>query len=477
MRKNIKRVITVCLIIFLSAYLWTAYHHTHKELPKGIPYEGEVHHLPAESISFLYDLTYKKGDRQRKDQHIFRSIFQAIDEAEDYIVLDLFLYNDYYDHDLSFPSLSSTLTEKLVAKKKENPQIKIILITDEINTSYGSHENWQFEKLKKNGIEVVLTDVSSLRDSNPLYSSLWRIIFQRFGQEGKGWLPNAMADTAPDMTARSYLKLLNVKANHRKTVTTEKTSFVISANPHDASANHSNAGFRIDGAISEDILKTEQAAVDLSGGPKLPEYQGQKNEKGDHAVQLVTEGKVLDRTLSVINSTEKGDELRLAMFYLAERKVIDALLDADKRGVQIKIILDPNENAFGAKKTGLPNKPVANEFKEKTKGHTQIRWYNTGQEQYHPKLMYAKKKDKVLIVDGSTNFTARNLDNLNLETDVYIEAPKDSPVVQDLDQYFERQWKNKDGDFTKDLEENLSPLTFGQQVVYLLQKVLDFTTF
>lgn len=472
-----KKRVFLIVLLFLCIYGTIIVYQKTKPLPDGIPYEGKVYHVPGDSISFLYDLTYKKGDELIYDQEIFKHVFHAIDEAEQFIVLDFFLYNDFYDENLRFPPLSSALTEKLISKKKDNPHMEIILITDEINTSYNSHKNRQFEQLKKHGIEVLVTDVEPLRDSNPLYSGLWRMFFQWFGQGGQGVIPNAMGDNAPPMTIRSYLKLLNIKANHRKTVSTDKTTFILSGNPHDASAFHSNIGFQIDGPIVRDLIESEQAAADLAGGRKLPKYKGPASSSGDHKVQIVTEGKVLERVLSAINGTEKEDELWFSMFYLAERKVMDALLDANRRGVNIKIILDPNENAFGAKKTGLPNRPAAMEMYEKTKGGIAIRWYNTTEEQYHPKLMYIKKRDKAVILGGSANFTARNLDNFNLETDVYIEAPGSSPLIYELDNYFSRQWENRGGEYTLSAEEKLSGLTFLQQMIYILQKILGFTTY
>lgn len=50
------------------------------------------------------------------------------------------------------------------------------------------------------------------------------------------------------------------------------------------------------------------------------------------------------------------------MFYLADRKVIDSLVAASNRGAEIKMILDPNQNAFGQEKIGLPNRPVEEEL-------------------------------------------------------------------------------------------------------------------
>ncbi|MCJ8009833.1 phospholipase D family protein [Lederbergia wuyishanensis] len=471
-----KGTLIACLLLFLSFYIGTIYYHENKPLPKGVSYEGDVHYLQENQVQFLYDLTYKKGTETKHEQEIFEAVFQAIKDAEKFIVLDFFLFNDYYNRGLHFPQLSSTLTKTLIEKKKSNPNIEIVLITDEINTSYGSHKNEEFEKLEEHGIKVLLTDVDPLRDSNPLYSAIWRMFFQWFGQEGKGTLPNVMADKAPDMTLRSYLKLLNVKANHRKTVATDKKALILSGNPHDASAYHSNIGFELEGPIIEDMLKSEQAAANLAGGYVLPKYKG-KSEAGDIAVQLLTEGKVANKVIQSLKETKKDDQIWMAMFYLAERDVIEELLAASERGVKINLIFDPNENAFGSKKSGLPNRPVAQELNEKSKGKIQIRWYNTGQEQYHPKLLYIKKPDNVTIIGGSTNFTQRNMDDYNLETDIKIEAKTDSRLAKEMDEYFSRQWNNKDGEFTLDLEKYQNPLTTMQRIVYLVQKLLYFTTY
>ncbi|MBS4197007.1 phospholipase D family protein [Lederbergia citri] len=475
-KKYKKGILITGLLLFLSFYIGTIYYQENKPLPEGVSYEGDIHYLQEDQVQFLYDLTYKIGKETKHEQEIFDSVFQAIEEAERFVIMDFFLFNDYYDQALDFPPLSSSLTNKLIEKKKSNPDIEIVIITDEINTSYGSHRNEEFEKLKSHGINVLITDVDPLRDSNPLYSAIWRMFFQWFGQEGKGTLSNAMADQAPDMTLRSYLKLLNVKANHRKTVATDKKAIILSGNPHDASAYHSNIGFELEGPIIEDVLKSEQAAANLAGGYVLPTYKG-KSEAGDVAAQLLTEGKVAKKVTQSLKKAEKDDQIWMAMFYLAERDVIEELLAASERGVKINLILDPNENAFGSKKSGLPNRPVAKELHEKSEGKIHIRWYNTGQEQYHPKLLYIKKKDYIIVIGGSTNFTQRNMDDYNLETNVKIEAKVDSSIANEMDDYFKRQWNNRDGDFTLDFEKYQNPLTTMQRAVYIVQKLLYFTTY
>src|SRR5690606_1456482 len=79
-------------------------------------------------------------------------------------------------------------------------------------------------------------------------------------------------------------------------------------------------------------------------------------------VAFLTEAAIGKHLLNAIGTTRKGDAIRIAMFYLSDRKVFEALLAAARRGVIVRLILDPNRDAFGRQKDGVPNRPVANEL-------------------------------------------------------------------------------------------------------------------
>ncbi|MFJ7639633.1 phospholipase D family protein [Peribacillus sp. NPDC097206] len=477
MKKWYKRKRFYLLVSMLLVVIAVIVYNSYKPLPKGISYEGEIHHV--EDIDFIYDLSYH--DEQGKVQHeqrIFQTIYHAIEEADSFIVIDMFLFNSFYDEKVDFPKLSKTLTDKLIAQKKKKPELEVMFITDEVNTSYNAYELDELEKLKQNDIEVVVTNLDRLRDPNPLYSGLYRTFFQWFGESGKGWIVNPMANNAPKVTARSYLRLMNIKANHRKVVATEKTVIISSANPHDASGFHSNIAFQMDGNIISDFVKAEEAASRFSDGPKaFPEVKGTAEENGPISVQLLTEGKINKHVLKAIRETKKGDRIQLAMFYIADRHVVEALTDAARRGVWIHMILDPNQNAFGSQKMGLPNLPVAAEFEKLDEGNINIRWYKTDKEQFHTKLMTIQKEEETVIIGGSANYTARNLDDYNLEANVEIHAPKDTEVAQEVDDYFQRLWKNEKGEYTSDYSEYQDKLPFLKYVTYRLQKLFRFTTY
>lgn len=474
--KNMIKSKKLMFMLFIGLLvLLTAYYHTHKDLPPGLSYEGDVHR--AKNVRFLYDLTYQGKDGKRKtEQEIFDTVLKRIEEAEDFIVLDMFLFNDYYNEDLGFPDLSRNITDKLIAQKKKHPNLRIVFITDEINLTYGSHKAKFLKELRENEIGVVFTDLDPLRDSNPLYSAVWRLFFQWFGQSGEGWIPNPMAKNAPDVTIRSYLELMNLKANHRKVFVTEKTAIITSANPHDASGLHSNIALETSGNIIGDILESEQAVADFSGGPELPEYMPKK-ETGPFEVQVLTESKILKHILNELKKSEEGDQIWIGMFYLAERSVIDEIDKAADRGTKIKIILDPNKNAFGNQKTGLPNIPVSAEIRNLGSDNIEVKWYKTGEEQYHTKMIYFDRKDKDVIVGGSANFTRRNLVDLSLETNMKVSAPSDSELARDVDQYFKKIWNNESAVYTVEYEENKDKMTPFKYIVYWIQRILWFTSY
>lgn len=491
------RRLVIGLGIILLWFIIVMVYQVNKPLPKGISIESPL--FKVSDVTFWYDLTYPDGQGGTQyEQQIFDRTLAMVDEAEQFIVIDMFLFNDYVHKDqlAKYPDVSGMLTQALINKKKQQPAIDIVLITDEVNTNYGSAPNHLFESMKSAGIDVIITNVNPLRDSTPLYSAVWRTLFQWFGQSGEGTLPNAMASAAPDLTVRSYLKLLNVKANHRKVIVNEQSALISSSNIHNASAFHSNIAFEVRGSAIEPILQAEQAVVNFSDkgtllptlyAGSIPANESTKTEMNEGEIgnaddllytRYLTEGKILKYTLEGIRSADKGDTLWMGMFYLADSKVIDELVSAAKRGVSVRLLLDPNENAFGQEKIGLPNRPVAKQLMEQTDNNIVIRWYNTTEEQYHTKLMYvAKLKDRSIILGGSANLTSRNLRDYNLENNLWVSAPPNSRLTQQLDQYFDRLWNNQDATYSLDVSAYQENTVWFKDIIYHLQKWLGFTTY
>src|SRR5690606_35501129 len=117
-----------------------------------------------------------------------------------------------------------------------------------------------------------------------------------------------------------------------------------------------------------------------------------------------------------------------------------SLLDAAERGVTLRILLDPNKDAFGREKNGIPNRQVAMTLH---RAGIPVRWCNTSGEQCHSKLMLLVRADgQAELLLGSANFTRRNLDDLNLETNLHLRAGADHALIQDTLAMFEQRWGN-----------------------------------
>ncbi|OPH57668.1 hypothetical protein BC351_03900 [Paenibacillus ferrarius] len=101
-------IVGILLVMLIAA---VAIYQSHKPLPPGISMEGPIHTVSDGDIQFLSDLTYKEEGTTttKQEQMIFERIYQAIDEAEQFIVMDMFLYNGYHKKDQTFPPLSRTL--------------------------------------------------------------------------------------------------------------------------------------------------------------------------------------------------------------------------------------------------------------------------------------------------------------------------------------------------------------------------------
>lgn len=457
LRLRKRRVLLVVLLVWVT----TAILQVSRPMPPGTDVLTASVQVPATDLQFLHDLTYldSHGER-RSEQEIFDAVFKLIDAAHSFIVADFFLCNDAMGAtSAAHRALSSELADHLLARKAANPGMRIVLITDPVNEIYDGTRSPTLERLRRGGIDVVTTDLGELRDSNPSYSAFWRLFVQWWGNApDRGFMPNPFGGRPERITLRSWLALLNFKANHRKLIVTDSAdgrlhSLVTSANPHDASSAHSNVAIQLSGPLAAQIATNELAVAGLSGwkGHVPVEQRITTSAAVSNASALltfVTEAAIREQLLDQIDATNAGDSVQLAMFYLAQREIIDALLRAAARGVRIQLILDPNKDAFGRQKDGVPNRPVAHELVRESNGRIDVRWYQTSGEQFHTKLTLISRGQRLFATLGSANLTRRNVDNYNLEANVALEVAGDTALAQEMNTYFVRLWRNEGGEYT-----------------------------
>jgi len=95
-------------------------------LPKNISMGSPVYR--TDNVQFYYDLTYQKDGVIYTEHRIFNQMEKIISNADKFIVMDVFLFNNMYNASkYNFPKVSSEITKSLLKKKKEIPDKKYIL--------------------------------------------------------------------------------------------------------------------------------------------------------------------------------------------------------------------------------------------------------------------------------------------------------------------------------------------------------------
>ena len=432
---------------------------TIKVPPQGVNYESKLY--DAENVDFHYDLTYLDKDGNiAYDKNIWDATYKLIDDANDFLIIEMFLYNDIYDRSSGrFPEFAKEYTERLLAKQKANPNLKVYVLLDENNNLYGANEHPFITEMKNAGINIIIVDIYKLKDTFPWYSPVWRTVIEPLGNpKDKGWITNFYGKDYTKLSLRNILRALNVKADHRKIFMNEKNVIVSSANIHDPSYFHENVALETDGKILEEIFANlnevaefskEKIDLDLAGKIKYSNI-----ENSDYKVQYITEAKIGEALDVDIDSLNSGDSVEMGMYFLADHSVIDKLIKASNRGVDIKIIFDRSKDAFGMSTNGVPNKPVAKKLLSETKNKIQVKWYFTNGEQYHTKFLKIEKTNGDVIMNaGSANFIKKNIRGYIMDANLRVETNKNSELNKQVNNYFNRLWNNEDGLFTINYED------------------------
>jgi phosphatidylserine/phosphatidylglycerophosphate/cardiolipin synthase-like enzyme len=485
--------------VLLVTWLATAAWQSAKPLPAGLHVTAAPVTVDAARLHFLADVTANDAFGQPV---IMRQIFDAtlalVADAKDLLVVDYFLFNAQRGvldaaPDPRLVPLSALLRDALLARHRADPQLPILVLVDPINSGYGPVLAPELMALKDAGIDVVTVDLDPLRDSNALYSAAWRLTLRWWltPTASGSWTNLLDAGSAP-MSTGAMLRLLNFKADHRKLAVTgdghgSLRGIVASANPHDASSAHSNVGIELAGPALLPLLDSEIAIARAAGWQgTLPLDRVRAAVSAPEAapanasrVQVVTEGAIRDALIGHVDGAGRGDAIDIAMFYLSDRATVRALHDAAMRGVDLRIILDPNKDAFGHEKSGVPNRQVAAELVSTSHGAVHIRWYRTHGEQFHAKLVAVRHGERLWVTLGSANLTRRNLGDYNLEANVVVDLPQQSGFAQDEARWFDMLWANRavgGVEYTADVDVYADP-SQGRYWLYRFMEATGLSTF
>lgn len=487
LRARIRRIALVCL---LAAWALTAWHHSHKELPAGMHVASAVCSAAPGDVTFIADVTASDAfGHALASQGIFDAVLALVRSSERFIVLDYRTYSDAQRAAAAAAEpatrpLAEELTRALLARRAARPALEILVITDPAGEHYGARPSPELERLRAAGIAVVSTDLDRLRDSNPVYSSLWRLAL-------RWW------DT-PAAPFGSASRRLNFKANERRLIIADDghgglAAVLGSANPSDGESAWSNVALRVSGTPLAQLLAAELAVARFSGwrgaaqplgAPAAAASAGACAGAGAAvpaamSVQLLTEGAIQDALLARLGASAAGEAIDIAMYRIADRAVVEALLAAARRGVAVRLILDPNEKRMSGGASGIPNQVVASELVSRSAGAIHVRWYRTHGERFHGALVMVYGDERAWLLAGSATLTSRSLGDLNLVADAAVEAERGSPLAQQALGYFDTLWSNRAAlgiEYTADFDAFADPSQFDYWL-YRLMEASGFSPF
>ena len=406
----------IVVLAFLLAWITVAFWNAGKPMPPGTHVISPTARVSDADIDFLVDV--------RRHARVLSEQLAAVDRAEQLIVLDQ-------------SPLSSTTLEHLVARMHLRPNLKAILITDPGNEVFGGTPAQYLTSLENAGLLVARVRLDRLRDSNALYSSLWRLCV--------GWWSDPFDEIPGKVTLPAWLRSFNFKSDTRQVLVADDgaggwVSIIAAAAevaaPGSASQDNAavlNTALLIRGTVAHDIAASELQIAGWSADddrlPSAPPAGGRG--VGSVDVRFLTEGAIAAASLDAIAAARGNDQIYLAAARVSDRRFIDAALAAAARGVRLQVLLDPNQ---------FPNAAVGSELIREGSGHVEVHWFPSDRRFMLTKLLIVRHGNDLWANLGSANFTRRDLADFNLSAAIEIRLPARALTARAITDYFNKIW-------------------------------------
>jgi len=261
-----------------------------------------------------------------------------------------------------------------------------------------------------------------LRDSNPLYSGLWRLAF--------GWWSDPFDETPGRATLPALARSRNSKSDQRQLVVADDGSGGWNAIIAPAGAT---ASLTLRGPLARAIIAGElQVAAWSTDDDRLPVGPSMDDRGvGSIDARFLTEGAIESALFDALGAAGSGDRLGIAVENFSERRLIAAALRAAARGASLQVLLARNRE---------PNQAVADELLRSGGGRIEIRWYLGSDAASLPKLLLFRHGDDMWMNLGTANYTRRNLGDLNLAASVELRMPARAAAARAITEYFSEAW-------------------------------------
>ena len=242
--------------------------------------------------------------------------------------------------------VSPELARHLLARKRPRPNLKIVVVTDPGNEAFGGTPASTLASLEEAGVIVARVRLDRLRDSNPLYSGLWRLVF--------GWWSDPFDESPGELTCAAWSRMRNFKADQRQLVVADDGSGGWTASM--GSRGGARRGLVLRGSLARAMIASElQIAAWSTEDDRLPLELRRMEGRGVGSIdaRFLTEGAIEGALLDALAAAGNGDQICIAVENLSDRRLIAAMSRAAARGAHLQVLLARNP---------MPNRAVAGEL-------------------------------------------------------------------------------------------------------------------
>jgi hypothetical protein len=387
------------VLIWIGTAAWS----TVKPLPPGTRVASLAARLDEPQLDVIEDSADRKNILARE--------LAVIDRADQTIVLDQ-------------TPLIREVGQHLLMRKRQHPQIKIVVVADPLPEIYGGTPAHYLDTLEQAGIVVARVRLGRLRDPLPWYSALWRM--------SVGWWSDAYDETAPRAGLLAALRHANSKADRRQLLAADDGSGGwVGVVP----AAEGNLAIAISGGAARDMAASELKIARWStDDDRLPGMPAPANLGiGSIDARFLTEGAIRAALVDALATAVDGDEIRVSTPELSDHPVVNALVAAASRGARIRVVVDPSS---------LINATVVGKLRRDGANRIEVRWCApwNGAGTAMASLAIVRHRREVWIDVGAADFTRSSLDDLNLDAAMDLRLQERAAAARNFIDAFERTW-------------------------------------
>ena len=315
--------------------------------------------------------------------------------------------------------LPRALAQALLERKHARPNLKVVVVSDPRSEMEGGTPIHYLASLESVGAIVARVRLERLRDPNPFYSSLWRLLF--------GWWDDPYEDRTGQLTLKMRLREHNGKQDERRILVADDG---IGGWRSVLEMDAGESGIALYGGVARDIVAGElQVAQWSSDDDRLPAPPPpDRRALGSVDERWLTESAVRNALLDALGAARPGDHIGVLAGALGDRRIVDALKFAAARAA-VRVLLDPSV---------ADNRALAAELLQ-AGGKLELRWLSVPR---GGSLAYVSHDADLWVCMGSTALTRRDTGDFNLSGNVELRLPAHAAMARASLADFDTAWSH-----------------------------------